>query len=214
MAEQQEKQTQHPIKTRAYSAARVFAAVVFHTICPLKYYHTERIPAEAPYILIANHLSWLDPLAVGKPIKDYEVTFLGKKELAGNRLTQWLFDRLHMIVVDRHNSDMEALRACMRVLREGEILGIFPEGTRHHKGIMEETEGGVGLIALRSKVPLLPMLVDSTIRPFHRTRVWVGEPIETEDLRAEGVNKQTADALMARIKACYRQMQEDVRKER
>ncbi len=63
---------------------------------------------------------------------------------------------LHMIPVDRHHSDMEAMRACLRVTKAGGVLGIFPEGTRHKEGIMEHIESGVALIALRSGVPLIP----------------------------------------------------------
>ena len=202
--------TKRPARTPLYTAARVLAAVLFRTLCPVKYYHAERAGLDAPFIVISNHLSGLDPIVVGKPIKRYEVTFLGKKELVGNRFTHWLLTSLHMIIVDRHNSDMEAMRACMKAVREGEVLGIFPEGTRHHEGVMEHTEAGVGLIALRSGVPLLPMYIDSRARPFHRTRVWVGEVIPTEDLRAEGVNRQTAEQLMERIKAAYGRMQEEL----
>ena len=202
--------TKRPARTPLYTAARVLAAVLFRTLCPVKYYHAERAGLDAPFIVISNHLSGLDPIVVGKPIKRYEVTFLGKKELVGNRFTHWLLTSLHMIIVDRHNSDMEAMRACMKAVREGEVLGIFPEGTRHHEGVMEHTEAGVGLIALRSGVPLLPMYIDCRARPFHRTRVWVGEVIPTEDLRAEGVNRQTAEQLMERIKEAYGRMQAEL----
>ena len=55
-----------------------------------------------------------------------------------------------MIDVDRHNMDMAALRACLKTLREGHPLGVFPEGTRHKEGVMEHMESGIAMIALRS----------------------------------------------------------------
>ena len=194
-----------PKKSFLYTLARGFAWIAFHTICPLKYHHLERLKKAPPYILISNHFSNMDPLINGYLIKN-DVTFLGKKELAGNPFMKWVFDQLHMIPIDRHNTDMAAVRACMAALKNGEILGIYPEGTRHHKGIMEETQDGVALIALRSRMPILPMLIEKKIRPFRVTHVYVGEDIETEDLRAKGINKETCAELMERIRATYRDL--------
>ena len=209
--QQAEGAEKKPVRTPLYTAARVLAPFLFGVLFPVRYYHTERAGLDAPFILISNHLSGLDPIAVAKPVKRYEVTFLGKKELVKTRFTRWLLTSMHMIIVDRHNSDMEAMRACMKALRNGEVLGVFPEGTRHHEGVMEHTEPGVGLIALRSGVPVLPVLVDSKIRLFHRTRVWIGEVIPTEDIRADGVNKETAERLMQRIRETYQRMGEELK---
>jgi len=97
----------------------------------------------------------------------------------------------------------------MKVTRDGEILGIFPEGTRHHNGVMEELESGVGLIALRSRVPLIPLYITGKLKLFRRLHVYVGEPIVTEDLREQGVNKETCDMLLKRITSCYADMQKN-----
>ncbi len=200
-------QMQGPKRSFLYFLARILAFIVFHTICPVKYYHKDRTNIRAPFIIISNHFSNWDPLVTGQIISQ-DVTFLGKKELVSNKLLKWVFTQLHMIAIDRHNTDMAAIRNCMKALKNGEILGIFPEGTRHHKGIMEETEDGVALIALRGNVPVLPMLIASKVRPFHLTRVYIGETIETQDLREQGINKETCDLLMIRIREAYKEMQE------
>ena len=134
---------------------------------------------------------------------------LGKKELTKSKLLGWLLKKLHMIVVDRHHSDMEAMRTFMKTLRNGEILALFPEGTRHHKGIMEEMESGIGLIALRSNVPVYPVYIDRRVLPFRVTHCWVGDPIPYDDIRADGVNSETSARFMARITETYRQMMAD-----
>ena len=189
-----------------YTFARGFARLYLRLIAPTRYHHPERLQGDAPFLVISNHSSWFDPVAIGCCIRRYEVIFLGKKELVKSKLGAYLMEKLHMIVVDRHNSDMEAMRACLKALRQGCVLGIFPEGTRHHKGLMEETESGVALIALRSGVPLLPVYIRGGFKAFRRTDVYCGEPIPTEDLRAEGVNAATAAALMQRITEVYRDM--------
>ena len=102
------------------------------------------------------------------------------------------------------------MRACMQVLRDGQVLGIFPEGTRHLPSLMQTVESGAALIALRANVPLLPVYIDSRVRCFHRTQAWVGEPIDFSDLRAQGVNTDTVNLLCDRIRDTYLSMQKNL----
>ncbi len=203
-----------PAKSGWYRFARGLAKVLMHTVMPTRIRGAERMRGDAPFILIANHNSMLDPFILACPIQKYEVVFLGKKELVKSRLGRWLFGKLHMISVDRGHSDMEAMRACMRTLRGGGVLGIFPEGTRHHEGTMEHIESGVSLIALRGGAPLIPMYIEGKYAPFHRVRVHVGEPIPMDDLRADGVNSDTAARLNERITETYRSLAEEAAKGR
>ena len=113
---------------------------------------------------------------------------------------------MHMISVDRGHADMEAMRACMKTVRGGGILAVFPEGTRKCEGVMEHIESGVSLIALRAGVPLIPVYVRGKYAFFHRVRVYVGEPIPLDDLREAGVNADTAGMLNERIRETYRTM--------
>ena len=117
-----------------------------------------------------------------------------------------MLEDLGLIAVDRHHSDMEAMRACMRALREGRILGIFPEGTRHHKGLMDQLEGGTALLALRCNVPLVPVYFDKKFRLFRLVHMYVGQDIPLDDLIAQGVNKGTCDQLLQRITGVYAAM--------
>ena len=191
-----------------YAIAKPIVGLLLKTILPVKFHNRERLAQDPPYIVIANHSSMLDPVIIGVGVIGHQVRFIGKKELTKNKLAAWLFKQLRMIPVDRHNSDMEAMRACMRVTKEGGILGIFPEGTRHHEGLMTEMESGIGLIALRSRVPLIPVYITGKLKLFRRLHVYVGEAIPTEDLREEGVNRETCEKLMQRITQTYAAMQE------
>ena len=205
LTEKPQKQlTRRPATESAwiYRVLRVLAAFLFHTFVPVRYHHIERAQLDAPFIVIGNHLSLLDPVIVAAAVKRYEIAFMAKKELSGNGLFKRFLLCIHTIFVSRHNSDMEAMRACMKALRGGDILGIFPEGTRHHEGVMTEMETGVAMIALRAGVPVIPVLVPR-LRWFHRVDCFVGEEIPTADLREQGVNTQTCQALLTRITACY-----------
>ena len=210
MVSEQKKISPKERRTFFYTGARWIAQILFHTIGPVEYLHPERIHVEAPFILVSNHWSNMDPFLAGYLIRDQEVTFLGKKELTKNALLRALFRHMHMIPIDRHNTDMEAMRACTRALKEGEILGIFPEGTRHHKGVMEQPENGIALIALRAKVPVLPIYIHSKYRLFRKNRVCIGQALKTDDLIAQGVNRESCETLMKRIKEAYQEMIQEV----
>ncbi|MBE5794706.1 MAG: (d)CMP kinase [Clostridiales bacterium] len=173
---------------------------------PMTFHNLENVQQDAPAIMISNHTSMLDPVALAMTNYRYHIRFLGKKELMKSPLIRWFFKWLDMIPVDRHNTDMAAIRACMKVLAGGEMLGIFPEGTRHKEGVMEDLESGIALIALRSKAPLLPVYLTDKPRLFHRIHVYCGPVIPVSHLAKDGVNKQNCDKLLGIITARYREM--------
>ena len=183
-------------RTAIYTLARIIFGFLFHTIFPLRFHNAQIVEEmQPPYIIMANHRSFADPMALAIKVKRYEIRFIGKRELAHGRLKSWLFSGLHMILVSRHATDMAAMRQCMQTLKEGHILGIFPEGTRHQPEMMQEVESGTAIIALRARVPLLPVYIDGKIRPFHITHIYYGKPMELDDLYAQGVNNDTAHQL-------------------
>lgn len=189
-----------------YKIGRLIAWVIFHTVIPVTFHHKERLNADAPFLLISNHQCWLDPVMLLSMIRRYEVRFLAKKELLEHWFVGPILRNMRTIGVDRHNSDMMAMRRCMQVLREGHILGVFPEGTRHKQGIMEDLETGTAMIALRNQVPVMPVWMDGNYKPFRRMHVYVGEAIPLDDLRSQGVDKQVCQRVLERITQTYRQM--------
>ena len=198
-------------RTAIYTLARIIFGFLFHTIFPLRFHNAQIVEEmQPPYIIMANHRSFADPMALAIKVKRYEIRFIGKRELAHGRLKSWLFSGLHMILVSRHATDMAAMRQCMQTLKEGHILGIFPEGTRHQPEMMQEVESGTAIIALRARVPLLPVYIDGKIRTFHITHIYYGKPMELDDLYAQGVNNDTAHQLCQRIHDVFYAMRDEV----
>lgn len=190
--------------SRLYTALLPVMRAVFATVLPIRYHGLEHLrDLDAPYILMGNHLSMMDPFIMAVAAPKEQICFIGKKELWRVKPVAWFCRALKAIPVDRHNTDMEAMRACMRVTREGHVLGIFPEGTRHHQGVMRELESGVALIALRAKVPLIPIYITGKVAPFRPLDVYVGQPIDMEDLRQQGINTETCQLLLGRITQTY-----------
>ncbi len=189
-----------------YEIARGISHVLFRTLMPVKFHNPERLRREPPFILIANHRHALDPVVMAVGIPKHQVVFLAKKELGKSPFMQKLLTRVHCILVDRHNVDMEAMRACMKTIKDNKILLIFPEGTRHHEGQMEQIETGTALIAMRSRAPIVPVYFDRKLAFFRRTHLYVGEPIAYDDLLAEGINAETCEKMNERMRETFRQM--------
>ncbi len=192
-----------------YSVARALAAFVFTVLFPTHYHGKEILNAvDAPYIIIANHQSWLDPVAIARCCRRYEIRFLGKSQLVQSKVAGYFIKQLHMISVDRHATDIQAMRQCTQVLKKDQVLGIFPEGTRHQEHMMDEVESGVAVLALRSRVPVVPVYFTCKFKLFRRTDVYVGQPMAIEDLCEEGSNNETAQKLVGRIRETFFDMRD------
>ena len=200
-------------RTFVYTLARIVAFLGTHTIFPVRYHNRENMDLDAPYIAISNHQSAMDPLILAYPCKKYEYRFVGKKELTKNKLIARLLEKgLHMITVDRHNSDLAAMRQCLRTLRDGNVLAIFPEGTRHQPDLMAQVETGTAVLALKANVPLLPVYIKYKPRFLRMNHVYIGPPMDISDLSAQGVDAAVVDQACERIKNTFLQMREESNK--
>ena len=202
---QQEMLVQKGYKKRNgyYTFVRFLGWFLSHTFLPATFYNREQLDMQAPYILISNHNSMLDPLYISHACKRYQIRWLGKKEIAKMPVICWFAKKMNMIHVDRHNTDMAAMRQCMASIKSGEVLGIFPEGTRHQPSLMHEVESGTAFIALRAGVPLLPVYFDKKISFFRKANAYVGEPMDITALKAEGMNTETVAKLCKDIQETF-----------
>ena len=189
-----------------YEVGRYLFRFWFRTFQPVRYHGIGKLKSlEGPAVVISNHVHALDPIIIALPIRP-QCVFLGKKELGKNTFIRNVLTRLHCILVDRHSTDMEAMRACMKAIRMKKPLVIFPEGTRHHEGQMEQIENGTSMIVLRSGVPLIPVYLDRPLAFFRRVNAWVGDPIAYDDLKGKGVNTESCEALNERMRETFRSM--------
>lgn len=194
-------------KNRYYSFVVGMAGILSRTFMPAKFHNKEQLNMDAPYILVANHNSILDPLYISHACKRYQIRWLGKKEILKMPVIGWFAKKMNMIHVDRHNSDMAAMRQCMAEVKGGGVLGIFPEGTRHQPSLMHEVESGTAFIALRAGVPLLPVYFSRKISFLRRAHAYVGQPMDISDLKAEGINTDTVNTLCNRIRDTFLAME-------
>ena len=161
---------------RFYTFAKAVMRVFFALIYPLRMVGVENLPNSGAAILCGNHMSLLDPLAAGRAV-GRPVRFMGKKELFSVPVLNTLLRALGAFPVDRGNTDITAVRTSLNILKEGGVLGIFPQGGRETGGY-RGMETGVALIALKSGAPVVPMRIMEKFRPFRRNTLIIGEPVD------------------------------------
>lgn len=195
-----------------YSILYHFVVFVFAIIAKLLFFMRiegrENLPSEGAYILMGNHQAFLDPATLALCDRKRDMHFMGKKELFEKPIWNYLFTKVHAFPVDRGNIDMGAVRTAMGVLKDGNTLGIFPEGTRSHSGHMLPLLGGASLLALKSGCPVVPVYIDGRYRLFQPMHVRIGKPIEMEDLRMGRMNKESCDRLTERMVAAFAELSE------
>jgi 1-acyl-sn-glycerol-3-phosphate acyltransferase len=158
----------------------------------------EHLP-EGGFVLASNHVSNLDPFLLALPLwPDRYIRYMAKAELF-NRWLGWAMRAIGTFPVRRGEADADAMRTAFQLLREGEIIGMFPEGTRARKGLRKKhipkAHAGTARIALTAGVPLVPAAIAGTDRLLSRGRISIafGPPIEVADL--EGLPRREAAAV-------------------
>jgi 1-acyl-sn-glycerol-3-phosphate acyltransferase len=141
------------------------ARFLFSSMFGLRVHGHASIPRRGGLIIASNHISELDPPVLGSSIPR-AVFFMAKAELFRTRMGAFYLPRIGAFPVNRDSVDTKALRTSLEVLRNGNILVVFPEGTRSTDGKLLPVKAGVGLLAVRSAVPVLPAFIWGTDHPF------------------------------------------------
>jgi 1-acyl-sn-glycerol-3-phosphate acyltransferase len=172
----------------------------------------DEIPREGPVIIAANHASNLDVPVIGSwliPRIGRRIHWLGKKELFDWPIIGWVAANGGVHPVDRGGADVEAFRLAQRIVDEGHVLFVFPEGTRSPDGALQEARDGIALLALRTGAPIVPIGISGTDRvwpkgqrlphPGGRVTVRVGRPFHPADKLPVGTDRSTAKRLTTRL---------------
>jgi 1-acyl-sn-glycerol-3-phosphate acyltransferase len=193
--------------TLAYNLIAAATWPLLYGLFRLRSTGKEHIPAGG-CVLACNHLSSFDPWPLGMPL--WPTTFLrfmAKSELYWFPLNK-LIDAAGAFPVRRGQHDTVAIETAVRLAREGNVVVMFPEGTRRIKGLMKTRQprprSGAARIALEAGVPLVPAALRGTDRllRLEKLRVAYGEPVDIDDLRGQEITEAAQEAtvrLMARI---------------
>ncbi|MGC8967443.1 MAG: lysophospholipid acyltransferase family protein [Thermus sp.] len=196
-----------------YRAAWRLVRFLLHLLFGYRVEGAERVPQVGPVILAANHLSILDPIAIGAGVRR-PVSFLARADVFRLPFLSWLLPRLYAIPVERGTGDLSAVKSAIRALEKGMAFGIFPEGTRSRSGKLQPFKTGVAAIALRAGASVVPVAVIGTeeawpvgrklFRLRRPIRVVYGEPIPVP--RKSKVTHQELENLTREIEARVREL--------
>lgn len=155
------------------------------------------IPKEGAYILCCNHINYFDAAAIVL-FNKRKVNFVAKEDLFMHRSLMWLGHLFDAIPIKRDMQDIEALKRCLKVLKNGELLGIFPEGTRKGMEKNVKAKNGAAFMAIKSKAKVIPIGIHGTFKPFSKVYVNYGQPIDFSGYNKEQLDEAT-DKIMQEI---------------
>jgi 1-acyl-sn-glycerol-3-phosphate acyltransferase len=201
------------------TAFRAVTRIIARTYVRLTVEGLENVPDEGACVIITNHISGLDPFVIGIPM-DRTLYCLAKVELYQNALLTWILNNLGFIPLDRDSTDTSAMRIVLRLLRNGQAIGISPEGTRSPDGEMLPFTDGATKLALHAKVPILPVAVHGTrelmppgtygFKPG-RAYIKVGELFDLSDAYGKPMTPELLAENTALLEAKVSELYEDIR---
>ncbi len=193
-----------------YDLTHALFFVLFKFLFRYKVVGRENVPKEGPVILASNHASYLDPPFIGTGLWR-RVNFVAKEELFNRPWKRFILTRWKAIPVRRERLDKGTLKAILDRLKAGEVVGLFPEGTRSPDGDLLPGKSGIGMIVAMAGAPVVPVYIRGSLRTLSKQEkrlkfvpitVTYGAPVEFAGLEGEAGHdryRRIADDIMARI---------------
>ena len=164
----------------AWLVGRPFFGALVRTFAPLRHYGTERIPRHGGLVVCFNHFSWLDPWALGSVVPR-TMYYVAKQEAHANPIIGPFIRIFGTTSIRRGESDREAVRAMREVVRRGDALGMFPEGTRQERE-PGEVKPGAAMVAIQEGAPVICAAIHGTqewrFGNFRPVSIAFGEPFD------------------------------------
>ena len=174
---------------------------LFNFLFPMETIGRENIP-DGPCIICPNHYSWNDPIYVAFAFtKKNPLRAMAKMELINIPILGKVFLKIGAIGVKRDGSDISAIKTSLKTLKENKLL-IFPEGTRSNDENTNSGKDGAIFLALKTKVPVVPVYLEQKKRLFRKTRVIIGESFLVESQNKKATTEeisQNTEKLMNKI---------------
>ena len=191
-----------------YGFFHYLATVIYSMFFRGEVYGSENLPQEGSFLIAANHASFLDPQFIGSQVPR-QIAYFARKTLWNGSLSSWWLDAVGTIPVDSDGGqDVSAIKRVLKALKNDKGLILFPEGTRTFDGHLQEPKAGVGLIACRAQVPVIPARIFGSYEAFGKGRslklgtpvtIVFGEPILPEEYHDASAGKARYQVASTRI---------------
>lgn len=163
-----------------YYIAKYIVLAIIKVIYRVQIEGIENIPKKGPIIVCPNHISFLDPPIIGA-LLNRRIYFMAKAELFKNPILGFVLSKgLGAFPVKRGTSDLSAIKTALNHLKNGQAIGMFPEGTRSKNGILQKAEPGVSMLAIRGHAAVIPVGIKSNYRLFSKIIIRIGKPINLD----------------------------------
>lgn len=176
----------------------------------------EHLPPRGGFLLAANHASFIDPPMIGCQISR-QIAYFARKTLWKGGLSSWWLDTVGTIPVDRDGGqDISAIKRVLKAIRDERGLILFPEGTRTPDGRLQPAKAGVGFIACKTQVPVVPVRIFGSYEAFGKGRrlqlgvpvtIVFGRPIPAAAYDNPGAGKDRAQVASERIMAAISRLE-------
>lgn len=189
-----ERKKNQMVRRIVHALLFAFCKIVFR----VKKVGEENIKKQGAYIMCANHQSnWDPPILVACTKR--KMYIMAKAELFKNNFIKWLAKKCCVFPVKRGKMDIESMKFSLKVLKEGEILMLFPEGTR--KGMQKngKAQNGAAFMALRTGVPVIPVGIQGKMKPFHKVKLNYGKPLDFSKYQTNKPEKEILDKVSKEI---------------
>lgn len=156
-----------------YSVLRFIINIILRIFYRIEVVGNTMVESDKAYIVASNHRNNLDPLLVIITFNKRKIHYIAKKELFENKILKFILDRTYVISLDRNKNDLGALKESLKVLKDGEILGIFPQGTRVSSIEDDTSKAGIGMFAMRTNTPVIPVSIvaENNYKPFSKIKI-------------------------------------------
>ncbi len=146
----------------------------------------QQVPSDGAMVVIGNHRHWSDIVLMALAVYPRQVHFMAKSEYADNRAFNFLIHHLGSFTVERGEADMRAIKTALGYLKKGEVVGIFPEGTRNKTDdVLLPFKPGAFVLASRGKAQVLPLAIQNAVNYVGwrkpRTTFQVGAPFGLQE---------------------------------
>lgn len=183
-----------------YRFARFLLKIVFKIRYKLVVHGNTNLP-ETPLVICANHINLWDPILLAI-IFDRPIRFMAKKELFDNKFLGFLLNKFGAFPVDRDNVNIKTIKDSIKLVKDNEVLGIFPEGTRVKTVSEENMKTGVAMIASRAGADVIPVFINSNYKFRSKVEVFVRDKIAIssfDDVSKDIRNKAITRAIYENI---------------
>jgi 1-acyl-sn-glycerol-3-phosphate acyltransferase len=196
-----------------YASCQILARILTTLLLDLKVSGVRHVPRTGGVLIASNHQSLLDPVVVGVHLQR-PASFLAKSELFEHPWFSWFIRTLYAFPVRQGEGDIGAVREAIKRLDEGRALVLFPEGSRTENGELLPLEPGVGLIARKAAVPVIPCVIEGSFEAWPKhSRVFHPRPIGVKFGPPMIVGHQKAAAFVKALDAELHRLQAELRRE-